>query len=257
MFKSGLVSISFRKFSIDKIISIVKQAKLECIEWGGDVHVPHGDVKTAAEVRKKCDDAGIKLPSYGSYYRAGETENNPEFSDVLASAIELGVQTIRVWAGKKGSADASPEYRQQVVDDLTRCGRLAAKENISISLEYHGGTLTDTDESAVKLMQELSGANVLLYWQPAVNKTVEYRLKSLQNILPQLTHIHIFHWVPTADHYERRPLSEGAAEWQKYLKLASAVQGDHCVMMEFVKDDSEQQFYDDAEALNKLLAEYN
>jgi 3-dehydroshikimate dehydratase len=51
MIKTGLVSVSFRKFSPEKIIEMVKNAGLCAIEWGGDVHVPHGDVELARKVK--------------------------------------------------------------------------------------------------------------------------------------------------------------------------------------------------------------
>ena len=53
MYKTGLVSISFRSLSVDEIIDLVKDAGLEAIEWGRDVHAP-------------CDDVE-NLPSGGGY----------------------------------------------------------------------------------------------------------------------------------------------------------------------------------------------
>jgi hypothetical protein len=44
MIQTGLVSITFRQLSPPAIIDLVRQAGLEGIEWGGDVHVPHGDL---------------------------------------------------------------------------------------------------------------------------------------------------------------------------------------------------------------------
>ena len=43
--KSGLVSITFRELNPLEIIRLVSKAGLDGIEWGGDVHVPHGDIK--------------------------------------------------------------------------------------------------------------------------------------------------------------------------------------------------------------------
>ena len=42
---TGLVSVTFRDKTPAEIVSEVKKAGLDAIEWGGDVHVPHGDVK--------------------------------------------------------------------------------------------------------------------------------------------------------------------------------------------------------------------
>ena len=49
--KTGLVSITFREKSPEEIVGLVVEAGLDGIEWGGDVHVPHGDLAKAREVR--------------------------------------------------------------------------------------------------------------------------------------------------------------------------------------------------------------
>lgn len=57
MLLPGLVSITFRKLSPGEIVELVATAGLVGIEWGGDVHVPHGDFARAAEVRKLTEGA--------------------------------------------------------------------------------------------------------------------------------------------------------------------------------------------------------
>lgn len=252
MLKTGLVSISFRKFLPAKIVQMCVKAGLDGIEWGGDIHVPHGDTQLAAAIRKITLDAGLEIPAYGSYYRAGISEQaGLSFAAVLASAVELKTPTIRVWAGKHGSAETDEAGRLQVIEDLRRISGMADRKGITISLEFHGGTLTDTNESTVKLMEELNGSNVKFYWQPPVGQTLEYCCEGLSAVLPRLTNIHAFHWVP-----EKRPLAEGIPQWEKYLEIAAADGKDHYVMLEFVLRDSEEQFYDDAATLKQLTMKY-
>ena len=50
MFISGLVSVSFRKESPEAIVAAAAQAGLQGIEWGGDIHVPCGDIENAKRV---------------------------------------------------------------------------------------------------------------------------------------------------------------------------------------------------------------
>lgn len=105
-FRPGLVSISFRDLSPERLIQEVVDAGLQGLEWGGDVHVPHGDTSTAEQVGIRTREAGLEVVAYGSYYRLGETRDNPEFEAVLESACALKAPTIRVWAGRQASADA-------------------------------------------------------------------------------------------------------------------------------------------------------
>ena len=68
--KIGFTSTSFRQIkSIEKIVRIASEAGADCIEWGGDIHIK--DVPTARRAKRLCDDAGIPISSYGSYYRVG------------------------------------------------------------------------------------------------------------------------------------------------------------------------------------------
>ena len=48
----GLVSISFRSKSVEEIALAARDAGLEAIEWGGDVHTPHGDIAAAHNARE-------------------------------------------------------------------------------------------------------------------------------------------------------------------------------------------------------------
>ena len=57
--KSGLVSISFRKKEIKELIKAAKESGLEYIEWGGDVHIPMGNVRLAR--KKQLETTGVKV----------------------------------------------------------------------------------------------------------------------------------------------------------------------------------------------------
>lgn len=39
----GLCSITFRDKTVDEVITLVKKADLDAIEWGSDIHVPGDD----------------------------------------------------------------------------------------------------------------------------------------------------------------------------------------------------------------------
>ncbi len=64
--RSGLVSVTFRQLTPSAIITLVTRAGLDGIEWGGDVHVPHGDLVRARQVRQQTIQAGLQSAAYGS-----------------------------------------------------------------------------------------------------------------------------------------------------------------------------------------------
>ncbi|MHC4505194.1 MAG: sugar phosphate isomerase/epimerase family protein, partial [Planctomycetota bacterium] len=110
MIRSGLTSITFRKLSPEEIVRLTAEAGLDGIEWGGDVHVPPGEVDTARRVASMTSEAGLAVSSYGSYYRVGHDEPGL-FAPVLETAIALGAPIIRVWAGRVASREADEAYR--------------------------------------------------------------------------------------------------------------------------------------------------
>ena len=253
MFISGLVSISFRSLAPEKVISMVEETKLEAIEWGGDVHCPHGETTQAEFLKKKCMDAGIVLPTYGSYYRAAvRDEKNPEFDAVLDSAAALGVKTIRVWAGNRGSADADEAFRQAVAEDLLNISAKAAKQGIAISLEHHGGTLTDARESTLALAKAVPDKNVTFYWQPPIGSGLQENLEMIELLKPRMSHVHVFHWKLIDGTNNRLPLSDGVADWARYFD-AIADDEERGALLEFARNDSVEQFYQDAAVLRTLL----
>ena len=71
---AGLVSITFRDLSPEEVVQVAVENGLEGIEWGGDVHVPHGNLAVAKKVARQTAEGGLKVASYGSYYRFEECD---------------------------------------------------------------------------------------------------------------------------------------------------------------------------------------
>ena len=233
------------------VIELVKKAGLQGIEWGGDAHVPAGEVKAAREVYKMTTDAGLEVAAYGSYYRIGTNSNGTEdFKKVLESAFEIHAPTIRVWAGNIGSSDADANWWEQVVGESIEIADMAKKANISISYEYHKNTLTNTNESAQKLLKLVDNENVLSLWQTLMELNVPDRLEGLINLGDKLSNLHVFHWDETG----RRPFEEGIQHWKKYLGAVSDKK-DHYALLEFVMGDSTEQYFRDAKVLKNILNE--
>lgn len=251
--KSGLVSITFRKLSPCDIIELCLEAKVSAIEWGGDVHVPHGDLETARVVGKMTREAGLEVASYGSYYRSVDSESSDlPFGKVLETAVALGAKRIRVWPGAKGSADSSAEYRASVVSNLRMVAAKAAEQGVVVDLEYHAGTLTDTNASAVALMREVDHPNLRSLWQPTYGYAYEEQLQSLVDISPWLGYLHVYTWLEENGNRVRHPLLKGETQWEAFLEEASKHTPPYA-LVEFVTDDRSEQFVEDAQTLNNWL----
>ncbi len=257
-FKPGLVSITFRELSIKQIVAIVAEAGLKGIEWGGDVQVPHGDLSIAETAKRLTLEAGLEVSAYGSYYRfddcdANAEEKGPDIEAVLDSAEALGAPTIRVWVGRKGSAEASDNWRQAVIERTQEIAEKAAARGMRIDFEYHSNTLTDTSESTRRLLEEIAHPAVGTFWQPPLLMSHEDRLAGLKSVISRVTNIHC-NFFGQNDWPNRLALSEGEADWSDYLRALEENGREHWISIEHVKDDSVESFKKDAATLVQWLS---
>ncbi|WP_214409306.1 sugar phosphate isomerase/epimerase family protein [Sphaerisporangium fuscum] len=246
----GLVSVTFRRLTAEQVVASAAEAGLAAIEWGGDVHVPHGDLATARRVAAMTAEAGLAVACYGSYYRLGHSSAEglaPE--TVVETAAELGAPTIRVWAGRIGSAEADAAYWDAVVADARRIAEPAGAAGMTVSFEYHRDTLTDTRASARRLLSRLDGVPVRTLWQPVPERDRAENLGDLRDVLPWLQHVHVFTWTAAGD---RLPLADGLDDWEAYLGVA-AEGGARYALLEFVAGDSPARLAEDAATLLAVL----
>lgn len=248
MFRPGITSITFRGLFPGEIIRLAALAGLEGIEWGADVHAPPGETKLASQLAAQTRDMGLCVSSYGSYYRAGYEEADV-FPRVLDSAVAMGAPIVRIWAGKQGSNETSAEHRRLVEQDCLRISEMAHRGGVKIACEWHGGTLTDTADSAGLLFQAVEHPAFCTYWQPRTGQTTELCLSDMNAAMGRLVGLHVFAW---AEDGARLPLRAGESAWKRYLAKASAA-GDMFAMLEFVAGDDPQQMLSDAATLRGWL----
>lgn len=246
---TGLTSVTFRGLKAETIVELAAKAGLDGIEWGGDIHVPAGDRVAARHTAALTGSAGLKVISYGSYYRAGKGQ---DFSPVLDTACELGAPGIRIWAGAVSPEAAAEEDYLKMAEELDFICSQAQRYGITVSMEYHRGTLTETAESTRKLINLVHSKNLCSYWQPNPDITHRRNCEELRMVKPWLSHIHTFYWKGANIRY---PLEEGHSEWLDYLRMADLDLNKSGYILEFVKDDSPANFMEDAAELKRCLLE--
>ncbi|MFI3324607.1 MAG: NAD(P)-dependent oxidoreductase [Clostridia bacterium] len=242
----ALTSVTFRHLNVDEIINLAVKNDLNAIEWGSDVHIPVGDFKKAEEVKLKCQQNNISITSYGSYFR-GLTN---DFDIVLNTAVALGVKVIRVWAGDKTIENYSEKEFINLVKVFQNCADLAEKENVIIAFEYHRGTLTQTKESAYKLINAINKENVACYWQPNPDVTFDEQIEEIKLLAPFIINMHVFAWTKGN---ERHLLSTAISNWKQYLKTIYKKGVSVNLILEFVLDDKINNFELDCKALDELI----
>ncbi|QFI69307.1 hypothetical protein EKH55_4433 [Sinorhizobium alkalisoli] len=118
------------------------------------------------------------------------------FSKALQSGIAIGATNIRIWSGTRGrdSEDYSAAERRATADAIRKMRAEAARHRIGVSLEYHPQSLTDTTQSARRLIEAIAHENVYLYWQPRPRLPLEEALAEIGEIGPHVSHVHVFAW---------------------------------------------------------------
>ena len=264
MIKLGIVSVTFRNKNVDELIEITKQADLEAIEWGGDIHVPPNNIQNAIEVGNKTKKAGLVCCSYGSYYKVGAYGDNymDTFTPILDTAKALSAPNIRVWAGLKGSNQTDLETRNRIEEESFYIADKAKKEGITVSYECHGGTLTDSLESYITLLdnvkalatKEQKETRAYAYFQPYASMPMENVYNYLDALNPYLLNLHVFNWQVIDGTVHRLPMSSGGDYWIDIFKKVNSISNKtHYALMEFVKGDSDNQFLEDAKVLRDFL----
>ncbi|WP_198141451.1 sugar phosphate isomerase/epimerase [Micromonospora sp. ATCC 39149] len=247
----GICSVTLRHLPASTVLDVTADARLSCVEWGADVHVPPGDRATAARVRAEGLDRGIRVASYGSYFHAGP-HTADDFTAVLSSAVALGAPRIRIWAGTVGSAAATVEQRRAVVHETRAAARQASDVGIDLAFEYHSGTLTDTVGSTLDLLADVGHPGVRTYWQPSVGLADADALDDLRQVLPWVDTVHVFSWWPRQ---ERLPLGARDRLWRDVFTLLRGTGRQHDTLLEFVVDDDADRVADEAATLTRLIAE--
>jgi sugar phosphate isomerase/epimerase len=228
--QAGLCSITLRKLEADAVLGLAAEAGLDAIEWGADVHAPPDDIRSARALAGRCAAAGLRCPSYGSYFFAGRTPPDA-LPALLDTAEALGATTLRIWAELGVEPDAAANDRRRVTEAVAHAVALAAERELSVGLEFHPGT-------------------------PLPGDSLERSLSELSSLLPDLAHLHVFSWDPDPQH--RRPLAHLEAMWRSALELARVAGrfvADRIAYLEYVPDDDPAELARDAATLRSWLAE--
>ncbi len=247
MIKAGITSVTFRNKTPEEIISLVKASGLDAIEWGSDIHVPAGDIKRAEEVRKMTLDAGLDISSYGAYYRMG---TGADIEPYLQSAVALGVDNIRIWTTGILKENITPEITARAAQEARTICRAAAKFGITLSTEYHEGTLTYSPESMTKFFEEVGEDNLRTYWQMHLDIPHDKQADSIKAVYDsgKLTNIHAY-WY---DSGVQGLLRDGKEYWAQCFDAVKSSSDTRYALIEFVKDGTVENFKKDAETLSEL-----
>ena len=243
--KLGVASVTFRKKTQEEIVKIVKDNGVSFIEWGADVHVK--SIDEAKKAKSLCEENGIKISSYGSYYRVGRN-NKKEWEEICKIANEMSATSIRVWLGEKDSEKYTEEEYKNLLKDAVFMCDVAEKYGLEISAECHDNTFNNNTYSFLKFKDDLKRDCFKTYFQSRYTK-FQYDMDRIDKTFDFIDNMHVsYRDLDKEQLFKKKD--------KKYIdKLINKMQSknfDGIVMIEFVKSDSEKNFKKDVEKLRKF-----
>lgn len=158
----GFTSVSLRSYSIEEVVDIADRAGAEIIEWGSDRHIK--TLEDAQKAKKLCDEKGIAINSYGTYYRTGSCDEI-QWNEICKIADAMGAKYIRTWLGTKGSAKTSEKEYAVLLDDARKMADVANNYGLIICHECHPHTYNDTEKSSLRFLNDVGRSNIKTYYQ--------------------------------------------------------------------------------------------
>ena len=229
--KAGVCTIAFKDRPLDEALAVIRDAGARGIElWGRSPHLP-ADQAGRRALRRRIGEAGLELRALGSYYRpdgrAGDRSLEPEADPafVLEAAEDLRAPLVRIWPGTRDYEACPPDERTAIVEETRRFADEAAGRGVKVVLERHSGTLTNSWDSAGRVIETIAHENVALCYQvPYPVPADELGTRSaadIDRLLPLSAHAHLQNYAVGPDGtLPRTLLGQGVVD---YTPLSAAV----------------------------------
>lgn len=246
--QTGVASVTFRSLTPYEIIKLARQAGLDGVEWGGDVHVPCGAYQTAEETAHATREAGLSVLSYGSYFRLG-LQRTEELKMYLKTAKALGAPIMRIWGGTRSGAMYSKDEVALLLSQAKQAAAIAGEYGIVLGLECHDSTITDDYAFARSFLESVDSPFFKTYWQPNRFRDFAYNLEALKALAPYIVTVHTQRWEGDV----RLSLHGYMDEWRTYCGVLEQTGAAHRFILEFLPEESVECLKSEAEALREFL----
>lgn len=241
-FKLGLCSVTFRQKNVDEVVDIAKNAGVNYIEWGGDIHVKN--TYDAKKVKLLCDNSGIKISSYGSYFNCAEY-NEQEWIRLCEISKEMSAPSIRVWLGKKDSEKTDEKEYKVLLENTQKMCDIALSYGLIVCPECHDNTFNNNTDAFLRFIKDLNRANFRTYFQSRYFR-LEYDLDRIERTFDFIENVHISYRDLKKEQLFRKKDNNYI---DKLLNKLTHKNFNGIVMVEFVDFDSEDIFYKDIKKL--------
>jgi len=189
-------------YSVQEAMRLTKELGLDGIELAGrEPHLsPSTSKQRVKEIRELAASLALEIPviaSYvGNFATASDSEAEQSYEDflrMLEHTSELGASKIRVAPGGPNAFLARDYHYAKAAYWIDRCAAEAKKQQIELVMEIHNGSLVETVEGSLRLIDLLTHDNVGMI-HDAGNMYItdtDYSRDSVLRLGKHLTHVHV------------------------------------------------------------------
>lgn len=140
---------------------------------------------------------------------------------LVAYAASLGVTTFKIFPGRVPSAKADEATWARSILQLRGLAQQLAERGMTLTLETHGNTLCDTQESTARVLADLGDLdNIGICFQPYTDQDTDAAIAFYEMLAPHVRHVHL----------QNRSSAAGnacclleAGDWLDYRRLLPAI----------------------------------
>jgi sugar phosphate isomerase/epimerase len=137
-------------------------------------------------------------------------------------AVQLGGPLIRVFTGKVGAGKATSEEWKAGIEGIRTICQMGKPHGIIFALEAHGGSLMETSDSTLRLLEDVAMGNLGLNLQvPFPGENIR---DSVEKLGRYTIHLHAHNWVfppssPEAEHLGEQNLTFLDSGWLDFREF--------------------------------------
>ena len=254
--KTALCTIAFKDRPFEDVLDLAVRAGFDGVEpWGKPDHMPGSyspsdNRRIAAAIRAR----GLAVSQYGSYINPVAGDFAREVSEGLDTASDLGTETIRVWAGSCGSAEATDEDWRTAIRGFRHFADRAADRGMRLAVEMHLGYLSDTTWGSLRLVEGVDRPNFLLNFQPMYTDGADRVISVARQVASRVVTVHAQNYTAPGRN-ERSLISAGYVDYPAVVGELSAAGFDGFLEVEFVRDDDPEAALMSDAAFLRVLCE--
>lgn len=212
--KFAVFTVSTPAYTPEEVVGKLKEYGYDGVEWrvvdeapnprgmgfwhGNKSTIPFtGFIENAKTYRTLAEDAGLEMPSLGTYVAA----SNPEdVETAMKGAVELGVKQLRVNTARYDGSESFRSVWDKDREQYKRVAELAATYDVKALIELHMGSVTPSASSARMYVEGFDPKHVGII-HDAGNMVYEgfenYRM-GLEMLGDYLSHVHVKNarWFP-------------------------------------------------------------